>query len=243
MRIVDALLQRLIRRMKNDPGFRLQSTYKLGDAAAMILHRGCQILRGSWLKFRLKESSGLCFCGRGVIVRYARKVKAGRSLILEDRVIIDGLSSDGVQFGGNVTVGRDTILQCTGVLRWIGKGIRIGDNSAVGAQSFLGGQGGIEIGSNVIMGPGVRIFSENHNFGDKDAIIRQQGESRKGVKIDDNCWIGAGVTILDGVTISSGVVVAAGAVVTHDLPENSFVAGVPARVVRSRITANNPQEA
>ena len=104
----------------------------------------------------------------------------------------------------------------------------------MGAASFLGGQGGIVIGTDVIMGPGVRIFSENHRTDAMDRPIRAQGVTRATVRIDDDCWIGAGATILAGVTIGTGSVVAAGAVVTHDVPPWSVVAGVPARVVRSR---------
>ncbi|HCJ91322.1 MAG: hypothetical protein I3I94_01775 [Acidaminococcaceae bacterium] len=54
----------------------------------------------------------------------------------------------------------------------------------------------------------------------------------KPVRIGDDVWVGGNVTILPGVTIGSNVVVAAGAVVTHDVPDNSLVAGVPARVIR-----------
>lgn len=66
--------------------------------------------------------------------------------------------------GNNVTIAKFTSIQCTGVIHELGTGVTIGDNSAVGAYSFLGGQGGITIGNNVIMGPKVNIFSENHGF-------------------------------------------------------------------------------
>lgn len=126
------------------------------------------------------------------------------------------------------------VLSCTGVIANKGVGIVIGNNSAVGAQSFLGGQGGIVIGNDVIMGPQVKIFSENHNYALPDMLIRKQGESRKGVVIGDNCWVGAGAIILDGVTLAEGCVIAAGAVVTKSMPANSVVAGVPAKVIQTR---------
>ena len=122
------------------------------------------------------------------------------------------------------------------MLAELGEGITIGDRSAVGAGSFLGGQGGIWIGRDVIMGPGVRIFSENHNYGDVEQPIRAQGQTRAAVAIDNDCWIGGGATILAGVTIGRGSVIAAGAVVTRDVPEYSVAGGVPARVLRSRLT-------
>ena len=52
----------------------------------------------------------------------------------------------------------------------------------------------------------------------------------------DDCWIGAGSTILDGVTVGQGSVIAAGSVVTRDVEAYSVVAGVPARLIRSRRT-------
>lgn len=192
-------------------------------------------MRGFFLKWRI-STSGLVFCGRKVIIHYGYQIRAGRSFIIEDGVFISALSKNGITIGNNVTIAKYAVLSCTGVIANKGEGIVIGNNSAVGAQSFLGGQGGIKIGDNVIMGPQVKIFSENHNYEHPEILIRKQGESRKGVTIEDNCWIGAGVVILDGITISKGCVIAAGSVVTKSIPENSIAAGVPAKIIKSRIT-------
>lgn len=186
------------------------------------------------MKLRI-SSSGVVFSGRWVKLQFGYQFKAGKSLILEDGVHINALSKNGIRVGDHVTIAKYAILSCTGVIANKGIGIIIGNNSAVGAQSFLGGQGGIEIGNNVIMGPQVKIFSENHNYNQPDVLIRKQGESRMGVTIGDNCWIGASVTILDGVSIARGCVIAAGSVVTRSMPENSIVAGIPAKVIKSRI--------
>jgi acetyltransferase-like isoleucine patch superfamily enzyme len=85
-----------------------------------------------------------------------------------------------------------------------------------------------------MMSPGVRIFAENHRFADPTVIMKEQGVTRARVVIEDDCWIASGSTILAGVRIGRGSVVAAGAVVTKSVPPYSVVAGVPARVVRSR---------
>ncbi len=168
-------------------------------------------------------------------VEYGFLIHSGKNLILENGVTLNALSEKGIVLGNNVTIAKNSILQCTGVIATKGIGIKIGNNSAIGAQSYLGGQGGIQIGDNVIMGPGVRIFSENHNYSDPNVLIRKQGENRKGVVIKNNCWIGASVTILDGVIIEDGCVIAAGSVVTKSIPSNSIAAGVPAKVIKSRI--------
>lgn len=226
-------LEGLIGRLKGEPGYRLDPGYSTRQLWSIVYHRGRQYLRGWWLK-RSIMAQGAVFAGKNVRVEFGFQMRAGRSLILEDGVCIQALSQDGVSLGHRVTIARYAILSCTGVVSEKGKGISIGDNSAVGAQSFLGGQGGIRIGSDVIMGPQVRIFSENHAFDNPNLAIRKQGTSRRGVTIGNDCWIGAGVTVLDGVTIGNGCVIAAGSVVTESIPDFSLAMGVPARVTKSR---------
>jgi len=227
-------VEKIIGRLKNDPSYQLDKRYSTRDIFVILWYRTRQIIRGYFLKLSV-STSGLIFCGARVIIQHGYQITAGKSLILEEGVHINALSEQGIRVGDNVTIGKYAVLSCTGVIANKGTGITIGNNSAVGAQSFLGGQGGIRIGNDVIMGPGVKIFSENHHYHQPDISIRKQGESRKGVIIEDNCWIGAGAIILDGVSISKGCVVAAGSVVTKALPENSFAAGIPARVIRSRV--------
>ena len=85
-----------------------------------------------------------------------------------------------------------------------------------------------------MISPRVSIYSENHNFGDSERPMIEQGVSRSFVKIEDDCWIAANSILLAGVTVGKGSIVAAGAVVTKDVPPFSIVAGNPAQVIRSR---------
>lgn len=228
-------VEKIIRLLKSDKKYQLDKQYSSRELFGIIYFRLIQFARGFSKKIKIKKSSGIIFCGKNVKIQYGFLIKMGSSVILEENVILNALSYNGIQLGNNVTIAKNTILQCTGVIAKKGVGIKIGNNSAVGANSYLGGQGGIEIGDDVIMGPNVNIFSENHNYNDVSVVIRKQGETRKGVKINNNCWIGAGTIILDGVEIGEGCVVAAGSVVTKSIPPNSIVAGVPAKIMRSRI--------
>jgi acetyltransferase-like isoleucine patch superfamily enzyme len=227
------ILEKIIAYLKSDPTYKLDSNYSIRQLLFIVWYRIGQIRRGFILKLKI-SSSGLVFCGRRVIIQHGYQFKSGKSLIIEDCVHINALSRDGIITGNNVTIARYAILTCTGVIANKGVGIRIGNNSAVGSQSYLGGQGGINIGNDVIIGPQVQIFSENHNYDHPLTVIRKQGESRKGVVIGDNCWIGAGSIILDGVRISDGCVIAAGSVVTKSVAANSIVAGVPAKIIKPR---------
>ena len=95
------------------------------------------------------------------------------------------------------------------------------------------------IGNDVIFGPGVYLFSENHNFDNPDLPVSSQGETRKGVMIDDGVWIGTRAVILDGVKIGRNSIVAAGSVVNKDVPPYAIVAGVPAKIIKERKSNSN----
>jgi acetyltransferase-like isoleucine patch superfamily enzyme len=232
--VIHDLTEHVIRGLKRNQKYKLDNSMNLRDLLRVIFHRGTALLHGVWIFWRLGYSGKALFLGAQVTLHHKNKIYLGQSCIIEDHVFIDALSKNGVKLGNNVTIAKFSTLQCTGIIQELGVGIEIGDNSAIGAYSFLGGQGGIRIGQNVIMGPKVCIFSENHEFDQLEVPIRMQPTSRKGVVIEDNCWIGANATIVDGVTIHSGSVVAAGGVVTKDVASGLVVGGVPAKIIRTR---------
>ncbi len=228
------MIETIIKKLKNDPNYKWDSTYSGRDLFTVTWARGWQALRGLFLKPFLKSSTGVIFLGRGVKVKHAYQLSVGKNLILDDNVSINALSVKGIQFGDNVSIARDSILFCTGVIAQKGTGIIIGDRTGIGARAFIAGQGGVTIGSDVITGPNIQIFSENHNFNDALLTIKEQGVTKQHTVIGNNCWLGGGIKILAGVTIGNGCVIAAGSVVTKSVPPNSIVAGVPAKVIKIR---------
>lgn len=147
---------------------------------------------------------------------------------------IDALSTEGIRFGNNVSVGKNTTIECTGNLKHIGKGLQVGNNVGLGTHGFWGCAGGITIGDDTIFGNYVSLHAENHIFSDMEIPVRFQGVTHQGISIGRNCWIGAKVTILDGVSIGDGCVIAAGAVVTTQFPANCIIGGVPAKIIKYR---------
>lgn len=192
-------------------------------------------LRGLMTKPWFAYSRGPVFRGRNVSLFNAAYVSHKGRLVLEDYVELQGVSVRGIELGENVSIGRYTMIRPSSYYGGeAGIGLRIGDRSSIGAGGFIGCSGWIEIGDDVMIGPGVRLFSENHSFDRTDITIKEQGVERGELVIEDDCWIGSGVTVTAGVRIRRGTVVAAGSVVTRDSPEFSVLAGVPARVVRTR---------
>jgi acetyltransferase-like isoleucine patch superfamily enzyme len=89
--------------------------------------------------------------------------------------------------------------------------------------------GGITIEDQVLIGPQVKLVTENHPL---DPTARK-GLTTKPILIRRNAWIGAGATILPGVTVGENAVVAAGAVVSKDVPANTVVGRIPAKFIRN----------
>ncbi len=173
--------------------------------------------------------------GRKVSIRYAKYIRAGKDLIIEDGAELNCLSEQGMQFGDRVTIGRNAIIRPSNIYGGeIGQGLKVGNNSNIGPFAYIGCSGFIEIGNNVMISPRVSIYAENHLFDNPELTIKEQGVLKQFVKIEDDCWIAANSVILSGVTIGKGSVIAAGAVVTKDVPPYSVVAGVPASIIRSR---------
>jgi acetyltransferase-like isoleucine patch superfamily enzyme len=151
----------------------------------------------------------------------------GADCVLEDGVLV--FHPENVSLGRNVYVGHQTILK-----GYYKNELRIGDESWIGQQCFLHAAGGITVGACVGIGPGVKILTSQHVEAGRGIPVLFSPIEAEPVVVEDGADVGVGAILLPGVTVGRGAVVGAGAVVTSDVPAYAVVAGVPARVLRSR---------
>lgn len=143
------------------------------------------------------------------------------------KIHADASRSPGVTFGDKVTLNRYAYVQGGA------GGVRLGNRVEINNFSIVNGTGGVDIGDDTLVGPGVRIISYQHRHA-RGEVIRTQQVIASPIRIGRDCWLGANCVILAGVTIGDGAVVAAGAVVREDVPNYAIVAGVPAAVKKYR---------
>jgi acetyltransferase-like isoleucine patch superfamily enzyme len=140
-----------------------------------------------------------------------------------------------IQLAKNLIIGKKTKISSFVKIKATNGFIRIGENCTINSFCFIDAdKGGVEIGDNVLIGPHVGIHGSNYNYESRENLILNQGIISKGIRIEDDVWIGAHSTILDGVIIGKGAVIGAGAVVTKDIPPYSVAVGVPAKIIKER---------
>lgn len=174
------------------------------------------------------------FLGKSVSFFNKKNILLGNNISIGDFVKLSALGSGSLRIGNNVNIGSFSQIIISTTFCDIGKYITIGNNVGIGEFSYIGGAGGLTIEDNTIIGQYFSAHPENHNYKNKDLLIREQGVNRVGIKIGSNCWIGSKVTILDGVIIGNNCIVAAGAVVTKSCPEGVLIGGVPAMILKEK---------
>ncbi|HKY36653.1 MAG TPA: acyltransferase [Polyangiaceae bacterium] len=132
-----------------------------------------------------------------------------------------------------VSIGPRSLIQ--GSMRITGDGnpcvlLSIGENTLITGGLHVDLGASVRIGNNVRIGHDVSLLTVNHAVG--ASYFRSGTRAFQEVVIEDGCWIASRCTVLPGVVIGSGAIVAAGAVVARNVPCNTLVAGVPARVLR-----------
>ena len=166
-------------------------------------------------------------------------------VFIGDRVLVyEDAAGAGIELGQGVHVHRENILQ-TGE----GGSISIGAGTHIQPRcQFSAYKSPIRIGSGVEIAPFCTFYSYDHGIAPDRPIQQQPLQTKGGIEIGNDAWLGVGVTVLDGVRIGHGAVIAAGAVVSQDIPDGAIAGGVPARVLKHRselptsISENNGRE-
>ena len=163
-------------------------------------------------RWRLQRSGHIRFGETSRISRHARFFAGGK---------------------GKITIGERCEIGAYALLNCHGGPIEIGDDSTVNEYAVLYGHGGLKIGNGVRIATQVVMVPANHGIA-RDRPVWEQPQTKLGIVIEDDVWIGAGARVLDGVTIAKGSVIGAGAVVTRSTEPYSINVGVPARKVGER---------
>jgi acetyltransferase-like isoleucine patch superfamily enzyme len=245
---------------RTDDSIGLRRATSGGSGAALRAYRDLVVGRPSWLALLRHElvvawgaaipgAAGLAFrtlawrgslfgrCGRGVV--WARNISLWHSakMLIGDRVAIDsgvqldarGCAPGEYSIGDDVLIGRDCVVSGKDGRLLIGPRVNIGAGCVLYASNHL------EIGADTMLAAQCYVGGGRYRaHGRTDVPIADQPEPRLGVRIAEDCWVGAGAKIVDGVRIGRGSIVAAGAVVIRDVEPYSIVGGVPARRLADR---------
>ena len=175
------------------------------------LKYGRLIARWAWLKLRWRgrlQTDGLCFIGPGV----------------------------------KFEIGPDAVVRL-GRWSWIGHGskirahegeVSIGAKTVMGQECTISAFQHVSIGRECIVADRVMLIDFDHGVVEVERPIRLQGIYKRDVEVGNNCWIGYGACILRGVTVGDNCIVGTNSVVTKDVPDDTVVAGMPARPLRKR---------
>lgn len=229
--MIKHFIEKFIRKYKN-PEFKFHDSvsgrliFELAFTKIWALLRSFKLLLRGRFVFPL-------FLGWGVRFFNVSNIVLGKGIILDEHVFLSALGTAPLSIGNGTHIGAYSRIIISTTFHNPGKGIKIGNNVGIGEFACIGGAGGVEIGDDTITGAYLSIHPENHIFNDNHLLIKQQGTTRKGIKIGKNCWIGAKVTILDGVTIGNNCVLAAGAVISQSFPDHCVIGGVPAKLLKT----------
>jgi len=202
----------------------------LGVAGRICFGLGALFTPPYYGRQRLVKLNDLGYVSRRASISHLNLHLAGK-IFLDDRVLIFQHKEGGpVRIADHVFIHRDCIVQ-TGQ----GGSVSIGSNTYIQPRcQFSAYIGAIKIGSHVQIAPNCAFYSYDHSFKADQLIIEQPLQSKGGIVVEDDAWLGVGAIVLDGVRIGKGTVIGAGSVVTRDIPDGAIAVGVPARVVKMR---------
>lgn len=137
-----------------------------------------------------------------------------------------------------VVVGKDSVIDSFVKIKPVGGSgdVIIGERVYINSGCVIYSGNGVTIGKNVLIAAGCVLAPVNHAFAERSRLILEQGfqESKGGIVVEDDVWIGAGSVILDGAVVRRGAVIGALSLVRGEVPEYAVVSGNPLRQTGTR---------
>lgn len=212
------------------PGWWALIKYELITSLSYVPGALGLVLRSTFYPCLLGSCGRGVVFGTGVVLRHPHKIFIGDQVVIDDHCVLDAKGQDnrGIEIGRGVFVGRNTILSCKNGDIVLGDGANLGFNCEI----FSGAS--VKVGCQVMMAAYSYLVGGGHDAASTEVAPLEQARTAAGITVGDGAWIGAGALVLDGLTVGEQSIVGAGAVVTRDVEAYAVVAGVPARMVRSR---------
>jgi acetyltransferase-like isoleucine patch superfamily enzyme len=168
--------------------------------------------------------------GQNVVLRHPHKIRIGDNVVIDDNCLVDAKGADnaGITIGSGVFIGRNTILSCKN------GDIDVQDEANIGFNCEVFSASSVRIGPRALLAAYTYLIGGDHDAGQVDVSVLEQGRSSRGIAVGEGAWLGAGVKVLDGCDIGAHAIVGTGAVVNRSVPAYAVAAGVPARVLKDR---------
>ncbi|MDJ0691598.1 MAG: DapH/DapD/GlmU-related protein [Xenococcaceae cyanobacterium MO_188.B32] len=162
---------------------------------------------------------------------YHSNLQLGANVFLGDGVtIFEERNGGSVKLGDRVHLHNDTCIQ-TGD----GGSLKIGSDTHIQPRcQFSAYQASIQIGCGVQIAPNCAFYSDDYGIVPGEAIKYQPLQTKRGIIVEDDAWLGHGAVVLDGVRIGKGAVIGSGTVVNRDIPDGAIAVGVPAHIIPMR---------
>jgi len=203
-----------------------------------LIRKTLERLRLSWYGARLGALGPGCRIESGVSFHYPGRIRIGDGTGIGRNVTLRANTdeSPGIEVGRGVSINDSVVINAN-------RGrVTLGDRSWLGPFCLVYGNGGVTIGSNVLVAGHSSINTVSHSIDRCDIPVNDQPVLIDPVVIEDDVWIGLNAVILQGVTIGRGTIVGAGAVVNKSIPPWSIAVGVPVRVIGRRKGAPPPED-
>lgn len=171
-------------------------------------NRFISTIRVWWQRIRgVHISPGTVLFSRVNLLRYPKNIRIGAQVVIKSDVHVCPCNQNAI--------------------------VDIGSRTSLGFYTFIYASAGVKIGDDCMIAPFVYIVDSDHG-NRKGVPMNRQPNAAKPISIGNDVWIGSHAVILAGVNISDGAIIAAGAVVKDDIPPNTIVGGVPARILGER---------